>query len=286
MLSSGAMSRSRILPIAALLLAAAAATGLRLRATSHYFATQRYEDLYYLPPAEWLGAFSLGYREAAADFVWMRALVYYGEGIAHQQMMRNVLAYAEAVTTLDPDFEAVYHWSSTAVAYQTTAAPVEDLEAVGRLLEQGVARFPESGEMAWNAGSFWAFELGMRYPPSSAERRAAEARGSEFLTRAARLGAGPAWLALSNASQLVRLGERERAIQHLEEMFALTDDDEVREEIAGRIASLRSEADREVMERTLREAERNWRADYPYLSPMLYELVGPRRLLDSLLAGE
>lgn len=278
------LSRSAFVA-AAFVASAATASVLRLRATEHYFATQTREDLYYLPPAAWLGTFSVGYREAAADLVWMRALVYYGEGLVNRMEMRHVYEFAGAVLTLDPEFLAAYRWSSTAVAYQTTAAPVEDLEAEARLLERGVTHFPDNGEMAWNAGSFWAFELAPRYPYGSPERRRAELKGNRYLTEAARLGAGPSWLALANASYLVRLGERERAIQHLEEMFALTSDDSVREDIARRIASLRTEAEREAMERSLREAERAWKANYPYLDPVLYELVGPRSLLDSLRQG-
>lgn len=277
--------RSRVLAAVVFLAAAFGGSVCRLRATRNYFATQRYEDLYYLPAARWLPTFSMGYREAGADLVWMRALVYYGEGITHQLAMRHVLAYARAMIALDPNFTAVYRWSSTAVAYQTEAAPIEDLLAEGELLAEGAARFPESGELAWNAGSFWAFELAPRYPAGTPQRRAAQRRGTEYLERAARRGAGPAWLALANAANLVRLGERERAIQHLEEMYALTSDEVERTRIAARVASLRSESEREVMERALREAELAWRTDYPYLSPILYSLVGPRSLLDTLRSG-
>ena len=62
------------------------------------------------------------------------------------------------------------------------------------------------------------------------------ARGAEFLSIAARRGAGPAWLALTNASQFERLGQRERALDHLREMYALTSDEGVKQEIAARIA--------------------------------------------------
>ncbi len=274
----------RLLLVLALVAVFSAASHVRLRATSHYFATQRYEDLYYLPPPAWLTTFSLGYREAFADFIWMRALVYYGEGFVQRIALRHVFDYARAATVLDPDFRAVYRWASTATAYQSQAAPVEDLMRAGALLDEGAARFPESGELAWQAGSFWAFEVAPRHPPGSADRRRALDKGNDYLMRAARRGAGPPWLALSNATQMQRLGQQARAIEHLEEMYALTTDDQVRSDIARRIATLRSRSEREALERSLAEAERSWRTNYPYLPPALYELVGPRSLLDSLTA--
>jgi hypothetical protein len=272
--------RGRISIALLLLIAIGVGSALRVRATAHYFATQRHEDLYYLPTAKWLPVLSLGFREAGADLVWMRALIYYGDGFAHHQPLRHVVEYASAIVALDPEFEAVYRWASTAAAYQTTAAPVEDLERTGRLLERGVRRFPSSGPMAWSAGSFYSFELAPRYPVGSEGRRRARERGSVYLMQAARRGAGPPWLALSNSTQLERLGDRERAIQHLEEMYALTSDREIREQIAERIASYRNQADDEARQRTFAQAQQEWRANYPYLPSVLAEMVGPRSILD------
>ena len=44
-----------------------------------FVQAQRYEDLYYLPPPAWLAVMSLGHREAFADVVWMKGLVYVGD---------------------------------------------------------------------------------------------------------------------------------------------------------------------------------------------------------------
>lgn len=261
-------------------LAVSVAGSLRARASRHFFATRLAEDLYYVPRATALPALSLGHRSAFADFLWMRALVYYGEGISRAMPLRHVLDYAQAIRTLDRDFVPVYRFASTAAAYQRVAPPMDDLLRAARFLESGTRANPENGELAWLAGSFWSYEVAPRYAPRSSERRAAQGRGAVFLVSAARRGAGPAWLALSNAGALLRLGERERAIQHMREMAELTRDPEVRARIERQIQHLSSAVEEEARERALHEAQREWQSNYPYLPPMLYELVGPRSILD------
>jgi len=262
--------------LAALALSAGAASSLRLSATRHYVASQRPEDLYYLPPAEWLPTLAVGYREAAADLVWIRSLIYYGESFGSGIPIRYVVNYGRAATTLDPSFDAVYGWVSTAAAYQVSAPSIEDLERAAAFLDEGVRRFPNHGELSWHAGSFWAYELALRYPAGSAQRRRADERGREHLLEAARLGAGPPWLPLANASQLANLGRHERAVEHLEEMYALTTDPDIRDAIRAQINAVRSSVVIESIDRLTRETEEARLADFPYLPTSFYALVGRR----------
>src|SRR5512139_1197274 len=81
------------------------ASRLRLRATSHYFAAQRPEDVYYLPPARWLRVLDVGFHEALADVIWARSLVYSGTGLHDRIRLHYVIEYARAMTELDPHWE-------------------------------------------------------------------------------------------------------------------------------------------------------------------------------------
>ena len=261
---------------ASLALAAALGSHLRIASTRHYVAAQRAEDLYFIPPAPWLPTLSLGYREAGADLIWIRSLIYYGESFSTAIPIRYVVDYGRAATTLDPTFEAPYGWVSTAAAYQVNEPELSGLERAAEFLDEGVRRFPNSGEMAWHAGSFWAYELALRYPSGSPERRRANERGRRHLLEAARLGAGPAWLPLANASQLANLGQQERAVEHLEEMYALTSDPDVKERIRAQIASVRSSVVVESIDRLTRAEDEARRRDFPYLPSSFYALVGRR----------
>jgi len=106
-------------------------------------ATESYEDIYYLPPPGWLPVFSLGHRQALADLIWMRALIYFGEEMGERGAMRHVFDYGEAIIRLDPDFRRVYRWIGMAGIYRPNAVSEADTRRAMSFLERGVARFPE-----------------------------------------------------------------------------------------------------------------------------------------------
>ncbi len=252
-----------------------------LRSTSHatYRSGQRYEDVYYLPPTEWLPVFSLGWDAALADLVWLRALVYFGDEFRHGGAVRHVFEYTEAMLALDPDFQAVYRWIGVAGLYRPQAVAPEDMERAIGLMERGVERFPEDGDLAWSLGANLAFELA---PVLDDIERAnqARARGLPYLMRAVRLGAAPEWAALSNASLLTRIGRGEQAARHLEEMYLSVSDPATRERIAERIRDLRARNEAEAFVVAMEELEARRTAELPYLPVGLYVQVGPRPPVD------
>ena len=269
---------SLVLAALLVLAAAGAARALRVGAMDHFLATQRYEDVYYLPPAHWLPVLSLGHDEALADLLWMRALIYFGDELGHQGLVRHVFDYADAILALDPDFRKAYRWVGMAGMYHAGEITVDDLRRSVSYLERGARRFPDDGEMAWDCGASLAFELAPRVT-DEAEKRELRARGVEHMQTAARLGAGPDWLVLTNATQLRRLGRTEQAIRHLEEMYATVRDPDTKAEIGRQLVAARGEAWTRAFEQAQRELEERRSADYPYMSTTLYLLVGPRRLV-------
>jgi hypothetical protein len=252
---------------------------LRARAHRSFVRAQTYEDVYYLPPEDTLGWFSLGHDAALADLIWMRALVYYGDEFQREGQVRFVFDYGEAIEALDPDFRAVYRWVGTAGMYRPTRLEREDIERSIAFMERGLTRFPEDGELAWELGAAYVFELAPLFDDPDDKDRVRE-RGLPYLMRAARLGAAPEWASLTNASLLERVGRTEQAASHLEEMYLAVDDPDMRERIANRIAELRERTEAEAFMAQMRELEEERRVNYPYLPPSLYLLVGPRDPLD------
>lgn len=213
---------------------------LRKSAHERYRSAQRYEDIYYLPPAEWLPTLSLGWDEAAADLLWMRALIYFGEEFRHGGGVTHVFDYGEAIVALDPYFLAAYRWMGMAALYRPQAITEADVERSVAFMKRGAERFPDDGELQWNIGAALAFELpGLLGDDAEAIRRARE-RGLPHLTRAAQLGAAPEWAPLSNATLLLQIGRRAQAIQHLAQMLDVVEDPETRAELEARIEALRS----------------------------------------------
>ena len=254
----------------ALLLATAATRGV---ASSEHAAAQTYEDVYYVPPPHWLRILSSGYDGALADLLWCSALVYQGDELIHSGGLDHVFEYAEAILSLDPDFRAVYVWISSAGLYSPAGVTESDMSRTLDIVRRGRQRYPEDGELAWILGATLAFEA----PPHTPEARrdAVRLEGLEHLAVAARLGAAPDWLVLSNTSMLARLGQADRAIEHLEEMYALVSDEQVRAEIAQRIEQVRSDAYGAAFVEANERLERERLQTLPYVSPDLYLLLAP-----------
>lgn len=274
---------SRKRPLIAMFLAFAAIAPamreLRIRAMSDFVEGQRYEQTFYLPRPEWLRLLSGGYREALAGLIWMRALVYLGEEMFQKGEHAHTFRYSDAILELDPEFRAVYVWTATVVAYNTRGPTKEEMLKALTYLERGVSRFPGDGKLAWELGSFLSFEL-PSWIDEREEREELRARGAEHLMTAARLGAAPPWMALSNATQLEKLGRLEQAARHLEEMYSVVQDPDTREQIADRLARMRSEAFAEGLRQTFGTLEAERSREYPYIPVDLFLFLGSRLQFD------
>ena len=251
----------------------------RLDSQRHFASTQRYEDVYYLPPPGWLQVFSLGHREALADLIWMRSLIYFGEELGHRGEVENLYNYAEAMLALDPYFLKVYSWVASCALYRTGNVTVKDARRAIAYLERGVRFFPDDGELAWTLGANYLYEL----PPmltDPAEKLEARRKGLEHLEVAARRGAGPAWLVLSTATELGKLGQHEQEIKQLEEVYDQVSDPTIKEQIELRLARLRTATFAEALKRSYEELDAERSQTFPYLDRGLFLLVHPRPAFD------
>lgn len=260
-------------------LGAFAARRARIDGEQHYLATRTYEDVYYLPPPEWLEVVSLGHREALAGLIWLDALVYFGEDIGHGGSVVHLYRYADAMLALDPYFKKVYRWVASAALYRPGFVKVEYAYTAIAYLERAVRLFPDDGELAWDLGANYVYEL-IPLLTSREEKARARMRGVEHLRVAALRGYGPPWLAMSTASEFDRLGRTEQLVRYLEELYPLISDAKIKLEVEQRLARLRSDAYAEALRRVHQEIESARLRDFPYLDAALYLLVGTRPPFD------
>ena len=257
----------------ALLAVGAGIWSLRGRAMDRYLSTQAYEDIYYLPPPHWLEVMSLGYRRALADLIWLRALIYFGDEFENDGAVRHVFNYGESMLKLDPDFRRVYRWIGVAGVYTPKGSSNEFIERSIDVLRRGNERFPNDGELAWDAGATITYELLPRLGKEDPRYAQLELEGNEYMLAAARLGAGPPWLVLTNASALRELGETDRELRHLEEMYALVHDPDVKARIERRLRRLRDQAYAEAFRSVNEEFEERRLREFPYMPSTLYFFV-------------
>jgi len=260
----------------------AGARALRLRSMDRYLATQSYEDIYYLPPPAWLPVLSLGYREAAADLLWMRALVYFGTEVEHHGEVRYVYQYADAILALDPMFERAYRWAGMAGIYRPQAVGIDAYRRAVDYLRRGVERFPDDGQLAWDLGATLMFELRplLEGDEHRADREEIEAEAVEYMETAARMGAGPPYLGLVNASTLTQLGRLDAARRHLEEIYATVRDPDIRRQIELRIDQLASESHGRAFRAAMQELESRHAHDFDYVPLDFYVQLGRRPPID------
>ncbi|MCG8554573.1 MAG: hypothetical protein MJD61_04680 [Proteobacteria bacterium] len=258
---------------------AAAGRWLRVRSMRHLLATQRYESVYFVPPPQWLRVFSLRHDEALADLLWLRALIYFTDELLHRSEARHLENYAEAMLALDPYFQRVYRWAAAVVLYRPGETNAEDGWRAIDFLERAMRLFPEDGELAWDLGATYSYELAplLKDPVQKAE---VKRKGAEALQIAVLRGAGPPWLALSSARNLHRLGHTEQALRHLQETYAVTRDEQMRERLAQMIIRLKSRAHAEAFQHAQLETERGRERDFSYLDVDMYLLVGKRPPFD------
>jgi tetratricopeptide (TPR) repeat protein len=253
----------------------AAIREVRLAAFAADQKSRRYEDAYYLPPSQWLPIMSLGYRTAAADLLWCRTLVYIGEEFLRGGLQRHATAYADAIITLDPDFKAPYSWPVTVALYRPGEFAQKDVFDAVDYLRRAVKRWPNDGQLAWDLGSTLRFEI-MPMLKDAALREKLNNEAGDLLSTAAVLGAGPPWLALNSSDLLAKLGKKEQAIRHLEEVYGTVQDEATKQEIAERLAMLRSETYSEAVREANEQFERERQHAFPYLSPTAFFVLGPR----------
>jgi len=248
---------------------------LRLDAFAQHKAGQHYEDAYYLPNAAWLPVLSLGFRQALADLIWCKSLIYFGEELGHRGQVQYVFAYTDAVLALDPSFRSAYVWVATAAIYRPVAVSLENGLRAARYLERATQRWPNDGQLQWDYGSLLRFELAP-LEPDRAKKRSLLERAAPHLEAAARLGAGPPWLALNNAELLNKLGRTEQAIHQLEELRGTVQDEEVKRDIERKLEQLRRETYVQAMQVADEEFEQARARSYPFLSPGLFLWVGDK----------
>ena len=245
----------------------------------HYLRTQSYEDVYYLPAPEWLPLFSLGYREALADLIWLRSLIYFAQELGSRGEVAHLYEYADAMLTPDVRFKKVYSWIASCAIYRSGTVTNDDVTKAIGYLERAIKLFPDDGELAWAAGGNYLYELAPNMPSGPA-RDEVRRKGVEHMEVAVRMGAGPPWLVLATAAELKRLGQRERQIEHLQDLYDKISDPSVRDEVERRLAGLRDQTFAEAFKRTHDELEASRSKYFPYLDTGLFLLVGPEPAFD------
>lgn len=218
-------------------------------------------------------ALALGHREWVADLFYIAGLAYFGESLQLRSQQRYLQSYALVTEEIDPNFRRPYVWGSVVSVYTHRTITRRSIELSNDHLLRGLEHFPNDGEMLYDLGFNYAFEL-QPFLPEGPERTAAKRRGAIYLQRAAAVGYGPAWLPLTAARMLEDTGEDSSAIELLRDSLLRTDDPAIRARLEQRIRDL-SGGNEDPGLAAVNAVERERREAFPYVAPALYLFVGP-----------
>ena len=200
------------------------------------------EDVYSLPPPEYLKVMTLGYDAAAVDQIWGKLLVDYGQHWHDHRAFPDVPRYLDAMLALEPTYRSAYKYASTFLLYRPTTGTEEDAWATRRYLEQGIAVFPQDHEMWSTYGEFLAYG-GTTFLESEEEVQQWKKEGALAMLHAVDLGAD-AYSSRSAATILGKQGERDAAVRALKRALYIAEaagNEAEKEKIIARLGELGAE---------------------------------------------
>ncbi len=212
------------------------------------------QQLTYLPSGEYLRMASLGYRELAADLLWLQAIQVMGEKKLSEEEGQWLYHAVDLITTLDPKFVRAYEAGSHALCILVLMP-----EESNRLLEPGMKHNPQEWILPFLLGINYYFELGD-------DEKAAEA-----MAKAARLPGAPERLVNLAAKLFVSAKSPQQAVELLAKVYEETSDENVRKMVEVRLKESIVERDLQILE----EAIRRYQVNYTHRPERLEDLVGP-----------
>ena len=233
-------------------------------------------DVLYVPQPQYLAPMSVGYREALADLIWIRALIFSGAHIGGNDL-ESIGRYVDAVSGLAPKFERVYRWGGVTAIYggspTVTRAMVDQSIAIYR---RGLQHHPESHQLLYALGMILTHQVGSTPGYTEQEREALAEEGVEYIKRAAAYGADP--LVRQYAATLV--ADRSAgplAVQFLQRELAQADDEDYRRMLRKRLSELGGTQSVARVETIRDDFAAELTAQAPYVPDGVYAVIRDER---------
>jgi hypothetical protein len=195
------------------------------------------EVTYYLPPPEYAPALALGYREAAADLIWVATIQHTAERrILSGRRFPFLERYLDTVIALNPYNLKLYLWADGTITYGRGRLTNELWWLSIRYLRRGHQAFPGNWEILFKLGcAFTELEAA-----SDAQRSAYRRTAADYIWKAHLVGGGPHWLGSLAARYWSDEGQWLLAYHKTLEEYEATEDPAVRAVMESRLVDLMS----------------------------------------------
>jgi hypothetical protein len=192
------------------------------------------QQLTYLPSGDYLRMASLGYRELAADLLWLQAIQVIGEQKLSEEEGHWLYDAVDRITTLDPKFVRAYEAGSHALCILVVMP-----EKSNRLLEKGMQHNPQEWKLPFLLGINYYFEL------------ADDEKAAEAMAKAARLPGAPEGIARLAAKLFVSAKSPQQAVELLAKVYEETSDENIRKTLEIRLKESLVERDIQILEQAI-----------------------------------
>lgn len=230
--------------------------------------------LIYLPDPESMEMWSLGYREALADLVYIRGNIATSalkNSAEHQWISR----YFDVLHRLDPRFRTIYRWAAVTSIYSGLSLIERDfVETSRRIYDLALEEYPNDHHLLWYSGMVEISEVSEKTGFSEDEVATARSKGIARIRRAASAGASPLVRRLSIS--LGRGGEDvdiELARAYLRSQILTSTDEDHLQYAKAKLQELSSPAETQRLEVLRAGFFRRLKDEFPYLPPLTFVML-------------
>jgi tetratricopeptide (TPR) repeat protein len=227
-------------------------------------STTRLKEVLMIPPGRVVRQLDLGYHSLAADLLFIRANLYYGQHILTDEQLPWMANFIDILLAVDPKFKKAYLWGALSTTFykrQIDHVPDELVMQANRILESGMKQFPDD------------YRFPMRIAYNLYYERGDPDRAIPYFNRAAHLPGAPTWLREALVNIYTKKGQKEMARKTLSELMLETEDPMLAKALRDRMAQLMDEPERLEMTSHRRELIDAWKTDYSYMPFDLYLLI-------------
>lgn len=193
------------------------------------------EDMKYLPSGQFLKGAALAYDELLADFLWIKALIYFGERYQNDKTYKWLYHLLDIIATLDPYFQYTYEFGGVALSYWT-----DNIDLSIKHLKRGMINVPVTHERYWTL----PFYLGFNYMFYKKDFAAA----ARYLEEATKYPKHPRYLPKLVSRLYVNAKDPNIAIKFLKEIYKTTKDTKAKKDLEERIKEVIVERDIQILE--------------------------------------
>jgi hypothetical protein len=214
--------------------------------------SSRGSQLTYLPKGDYLKVAVLGYRQLAADIIWLQVVQHFGKKTDTTEGYLWAYHAVDVVTDLDPKFMGAYLAAGTVLGVWG-GRPEESVA----ILTKGMQHNPDAWQLPFYIAYDYFYEL---CDPVSA---------AKYFRVASDLPGSPPYLPQLAARMTVEAGDPEAALEFLYRLYGQMTDSRAREALEVRIRQVTAERDIRLLERAVRQ----YRERYGQLPRHLKELL-------------